>query len=184
MFDPFKSANQNSIVSVSSENESALVVDPLADLLLSVVAIIIIALIVVLPNIPLHPTLGGSPTSSMPWLPKNSDLRLNGHKVEPLVATGRGLMLGGSLSDFIPVGSIFLDEGLVNKLKRMRDADETVVLFIEPNGLETAFQFEVIANRYGPKRILQVRIDSDCNYIKSDRLAAYCAAAARSFLVQ
>jgi hypothetical protein len=183
MFDPFKGIDQNSIISISSENESALVVDPLADLLLSVVAIIIIALIVILPSIPLHPTSTDGLTSSIPGLPQNSGLRLNGRRVEPLVATGQGLTLGESPSEFIPVGRVFLDGNLISKLKRMRDEDETVVLFIEPNGLETAFQFEVIANQYGPKRILQVRVDSDCNYVKSDRLAAYCATAARSFLV-
>jgi hypothetical protein len=174
MFDPLESQNYNCGIFIRPENDSTLAVDPLADLLLSVAAIIIIALIVILPTIPRHPISAGSSTGSIHGLPQNSSFRLDGRKVGPWVATEQGLATGTSPQDVIPVGRILLDEDLVNKLKRMRDAGETLVLFIDPKGLETSFQFEVIANRYGPKRILQVRLDSDCHHAKSERLARYC----------
>jgi hypothetical protein len=179
MFDPLKITNQSLAFSARTENESTLVVDPLADLLLSVAAIIIIALIAILPHISLQPASGRDSASSSSALPINSSFRLEGRTVEPLVATRRGLAIGGSPSGIIPVDRIFLDQDLIDRMKRMRDHDETIVLLIEPDGLETAFQFDVIANRYGPKRMLQVRLDSDCSHAKSERLALYCRGVAR-----
>ncbi len=172
MFDPLRSRNHVDFVRIG--NKSALVSDPLADLLLSVAAIIIIALIAILPHIPRHPVAGNGSASALQGLPTNSKFRLEGRVVAPLVAAQGGLVMGRAPSVTIPVDRILVDESLITRLKRMRDTDEALVLFIEPNGLEAAFQFEVAANRYGPKRIVQVRLASDCSHVKSERLARYC----------
>jgi hypothetical protein len=161
------------------ESELTLVADPLADLLLSAVAIIVLAMIAILPTLPRHFTSQDNPASSIAGFPENSAFRLEGREVEPLVATERGLVIGSRPPRLIPVGRVFFDESLIVTLERMRRMDEIIVLFIEPDGFETAFQFEVIANLHGPKRMRQVRLDSECSHAKSDRLALHCGDVAR-----
>jgi hypothetical protein len=160
------------------ESEFTPVADPLADLLLSAVAIIVLAMIAILPTLPRHFTSpdnpNHNPANSVPGFPENSSFRLEGREVEPLVATERGLVIGGRPPRVIPVGRVFFDESLVATLERMRRLDETAVLLIEPNGLETAFQFEVVANRYGPKRMRQIRLDSECSHLNSEHRAPQC----------
>ena len=104
----------------------------------------------------------------------NVVFRLGGREVDPFIATERGLIIGRSSSRMIPVDKIFFDEALPGILDGMRKADETVVVFIEPNGLETAFQLEAIASRHGPVRMRQVRIDSECHFARMDRIASRC----------
>jgi hypothetical protein len=60
----------------------------------------------------------------------------------------------------------------------MRDAGETIVLLIDPNGYETAFQFEVMANRYGPTKMRQIRLESECS------VERYCRDLVRGLEVQ
>jgi hypothetical protein len=159
------------------ESEFTPVADPLADLLLSAVAIIVLAMIALLPTLPRHLTSqdnANNPANSVPGFPENSSFRLDGHEVEPLVATERGLVIGGRPPRVIPVGRVLFDESLVATLEQMRRLDETVVLLIEPNGLETAFQFEVVANRHGPKRMRQIRLGSACSDGSSGHVAPAC----------
>jgi hypothetical protein len=150
------------------------VADPLADLLLSAVAIIVLAMIAILPTLPRHLASQDHPASSMPGFPEDSRFRIEGREVEPLVATERGLVIGSRPSRLIPVGRVFFDASLIVTLERMRSMGEIVVLLIEPNGFETAFQFEVIANLHGPKRMRQIRLDSECSHAKSEQLALHC----------
>jgi len=88
---------------------------------------------------------------------------LEGRAVHPFVAVERGLIVGEASSRMVPVDRIFFDEGVVAILERMRAAGDAVVLFIEPKGFEPAFQFEVIANRHGPARMHQIRLESECS---------------------
>jgi hypothetical protein len=160
------------------ESELTPVADPLADLLLSAVAIIVLAMIAILPTLPRHYTPQDNPkenqTSSVPGFPESSSFRLEGREVEPLVATERGLVIASQPRRLIPVGRVFFDDGLIATLERMRSLGETIVLLIEPNGFETAFQFEVMANLHGPKRMRQIRLDSECSQEKSEHLALNC----------
>ena len=157
MFDSSASANSGFPVHVQ-ENEAAPIADPLADLLLSVAAIIVLAVITIFPTITRH---AGSHQDRI-------EFRLEGHAVYPFVAIERGLIVGEATSRVIPVDRIFFDEGLVSILERMRAAGDAVVLLVEPNGFEPAIQFEVIANRHGLGRIRQVRLESECG------MTTYC----------
>lgn len=160
MFDTLASAEP--FVSVpQGENESTHIADPLADLLLSVAAIIVLAVIAIFPTIPGHSTLRDDQTRRV--VPAKVSFRLHGLSVDPFVAIGQGLVVGPDSSRVVPVDRVFLDEGLVGTLEQMRAAGKAVVLLIEPNGFETAFQFEVMANRHGPKRMYQIRLESECN---------------------
>jgi hypothetical protein len=154
-------------------SEPTLVADPLADLLLSTVAIIVLAMIAILPTLPRHHSQA-KPKSSITGLPDTSTFRVGGQDVEPMVATAAGLITLSSNRDLIPIGHMFFDKGLVAKLEDMRRLNQPLVLLIEPSGSETAFQFEVLANRHGPKRITQVRLDTDCGHAKSAAVEPYC----------
>jgi hypothetical protein len=178
MFDPRTSAGP--VFPPRPESELTPVADPLADLLLSAVAIIVLAMIAILPTLPRHFTPQDkdnpkdNPTSSVPGFPANSSFRLEGREVEPLVASERGLVIGGRPPRVIPVGRVFFDESLIETLERMRRMDETIVLLIEPNGFETAFQFEGIANLHGPRRMRQIRLESNCSHPKSEQFVLDC----------
>lgn len=167
MLDPFPNAPPEIVP--GAETDRSLAIDPLADLLLSVVAIVVLAIIAILPSIPRHPANDNS--RSHRGIPADAKFQLDGVDIEPFVATKDGLSIGGPTARLIPVNRIFDDEDLIAKLEQMRSADKTAVLFIDPNGFETAFQFEVIANTHGPKRMRQVRFDSECHHAKSKRVA-------------
>jgi hypothetical protein len=152
MFDASSSASSDMHVHLP-ESEAAPIADPLADLLLSVAAIIVLAVIAILPTMTRR---AGSHHDRV-------EFRLEGRAVYPFVATERGLIVGEAPSRVIPVDRIFFDEGLVLVLERIRTAGEAVVLLVEPNGFEPAIQFEVIANRHGPVRMHQIRLESECS---------------------
>jgi hypothetical protein len=173
MFDPL--ARASPVFPRRPDGELTPVADPLADLLLSAVAIIVLAMIAIIPTLPRHHTSQGDPQHSIGGFPADSSFRMQGREVEPLVATAAGLMIASRPARLIPVGSIFFDQGLVATLERMRRADETIVLLIEPDGFETAFQFEVIANRHGPKRMRQLRLEAECRPATSEQLPLDCA---------
>ena len=156
------------------DGEPTPVADPLADLLLSAVAIIVLAMIAILPTLPRHHSPQGDPQNAIGGFPADSSFRMRGREIEPLVATGAGLVIGSRPPRLVPVGSIFFDQGLVATLEQMRRTDETIVLLIQPNGFETAFQFEVIANLHGPKRMRQIRLDAECSHATSEQLLLDC----------
>ena len=165
----------------SLDGELTPVADPLADLLLSAVAIIVLAMIAILPTLPRHHIPQGDPQNSVGGFPADSSFRMRGREVEPLVATAEGLVIGSRPPRLVPVGSIFFDQGLVATLEQKRRVDETIVLLIEPNGFETAFQFEVIANLHGPKRMRQIRLDSECSHATSEQLLLHCGGTNRQW---
>src|SRR5262245_6027943 len=104
----------------------------------------------------------------------NVVFRLGDREVEPFIATERGLIVGRSSPRMIPVDKIFFNQALPGILEEMRKADEPVVLLIESNGFETAFQLEAIASRHGPARMRQIRIDSECQFARMERVASHC----------
>ena len=155
-------ASTNPLVS-RQDYEPAHVTDPLADLLLSAAAIIVIAVIHSMPQRDLSHGFQNSVV-----------FRVGDRKVDPFIATEQGLIVGRSSSRMIPVDKIFFDEVLPGVLEEMRKAKEAVVVLIEPNGFETAFQLEAIASRHGPGRMRQVRIDSECQFARMGRVASRC----------
>jgi hypothetical protein len=167
MLDPLARTNP---MDSRESNEPAHAADPLADLLLSAAAFIIIAVIAVLPILPRH----SMPQRDLSRASQNVVFRLGDREVEPFIATERGLIVGRSSPRMIPVDKIFFDQALPGILEEMRKADDAVIVLIEPNGLETAFQLEAVASRHGPARMRQVRIDSECHFARMERVASYC----------
>ena len=173
-------ATRASSIAPAVHGEPTIVSDPLADLLLSVVAIVVIVMMAILPTLPRHPVRRaaspGELAGSMRGLPDNGRFRLHGHAVAPWVATAPGLVVGGA-SELIPVDRILQSDSLVARLEQMRRRDETMVLLIEPDGFDTAFQLEVVASAHGPQRMHQVRLDAACSHARSAAVARACGLA-------
>ena len=154
--------------------EPVLAFDPLADLLFGVAAILVLAVVVILPTIRPDGTLRDRSTRRMM---QNTELRLDGKAVAPLVAAADGLQLparAGQAAAVIPLDRILDDAELVGRLEQMRGSGEPLVLLIDGDGLEAAFQFEAVAALYGPPRIRQIRLDADCRFARSQAAARLC----------
>jgi hypothetical protein len=151
----------------------ALYTDPLSDLLLSVAAIIVLAVIVLLPAARFSASEAGKLTD-------HTAITFQGQAVQPLFATPRGLQIGPGTADTIPVDRILDDQRLTVRLQHMRETGEALLLVIEPEGFEAAFLFEAVTSIYGPKRSWQIRLDTPCTDKSSAASGLLCAAYARS----
>jgi len=160
----------------SSSTEPTLAIDPLADLLLSLVAIVVLAVIVILPAVQRDGARSHAPRQPAASAPSHQVFRLAGRTIEPLVATSQGLRTGPAPEDIVAVDRILDDGALAARLQRMRDEGATLLLVIDPDGAEAAFQFEAVASLHGPPRIRQVRRDPACTHLRSATLARDCAA--------
>ncbi|GMO22148.1 hypothetical protein [Bradyrhizobium sp. TM233] len=141
------------------EFDPVLASDPLADLLLSVAAVIVLAVLAVLPSLPQR---NASTAGAIGALPADVDFQLEGRRVTPWLATRAGLAIDGSPANLIPLDRMFLDQSLTAALQGVQRANARLVLFIAPDGNEAAFQFEVIASRHGIRRMRQVRLEAGC----------------------
>jgi hypothetical protein len=163
--------NTVSLVPVNpGDAPSILAIDPLADLLFSLVAIVVLAIIIMLP------VMGRSGAPAPPSMAESlagSAMTLGGRAVEPFVARAAGLQIGHN-PDLIPLDAIPQDEALAAKLRDMRARGEPVVLMIDPDGTEAAFLFEPVASLNGPPSMRTVRLDRTCTHARSERLAVAC----------
>jgi hypothetical protein len=160
--------------------EPVLAIDPLADLLFGVAAILVLAVVVILPTVRPDGTLRDRATRR---LVENVELRLGEQRVEPLVAAADGLRLPARADQkavIVPLDRILDDPELSERLERMRASGEPLVLLIEGDGLETAFQFEAVAASHGPARVRQIRLDADCQFARSPAAGRLCDARAGS----
>ncbi|QOZ76328.1 hypothetical protein XH83_13250 [Bradyrhizobium sp. CCBAU 53351] len=144
------------------EFDPVLAGDPLADLLLSVAAIIVLAVLAILPSLPQRDASTAE---------AEVEFQLDGRRVTPWLATAAGLAIDAPPTTLIPLDRMFLDQTLAATLQGMQRTSEPLVLFIAPGGSEAAFQLEVIASRHGIRRIRQVRLDSGCERT----IALHCA---------
>jgi hypothetical protein len=151
----------------------ALHIDPLSDLLLSVAAIIVLAVIVVLPAARFSVSTAGK-------LPDHPQMTFQGQAIQPLFATPHGLRMGSGTADTIPADRILDDQRLAARLQHMREAGEALLLVIEPEGFEAAFLFEAVTSIHGPKRSWQIRLDTACGNQNSMPLELLCGISARS----
>lgn len=164
----------------SNDVGATLFTDPLSDLLLSVAAIIVLAVIVVLPAVRTASDTPDNNPASRP--PGDTVLTLRGQAIEPFFATQHGLRMNAPPGNIVPVDQILDDRQLAEKLRYMRDAGEPLLLIIEPDGFEAAFLFEATASLNGPKRSWQIRLDTACTDEKSKPFKPFCSSLASSRL--
>ncbi len=151
--------------SIDRSAVTPLAVDPLADLLFNLVAIIVIAVIVILPTVDITRKVR-TPTSV--------EFKIDGRTAKTLVATSEGIRSGAGASEFVALNHILDDEQFAMRLDRMRNRNDVLLVLIEPDGLEAAFLFESVASVHGPAQFRQVRLDFACTYARSAHGAEIC----------
>ncbi|PDT90813.1 hypothetical protein CO669_07505 [Bradyrhizobium sp. Y36] len=157
----------DTVTPAADEFDPVLASDPLADLLLSVAAVIVLAVLAILPSLPQRDAAATE---------AEAGFQLDGRRVTPWLATGAGLAIDGSRTDPVPLDRMFSDQSLAAALQVMQRSDGPLVLFIAPDGNEAAFQFEAIASRHGIRQIHQVRLEPGCERA----IVAHCMRQPRS----
>jgi hypothetical protein len=150
--------------------------DPLSDLLFGLVAIVIPAVALMLPLIRMAadsvPARDGQASVSF----ASGELTFEGGVGASFFATGEGLRIPGEGNRTVQVDRLLDDRQLAALLRRLKERSEALLLLIEPEGQETAFLFEAVAAVHGPPRMLQVRLDPACAFVRNPDLFRQCVA--------
>lgn len=163
------------------EADNGVLVDPLGDLLLSVAAMLILAVILLLPlgvHLPKHAAehdrsvqiMRGEESEA-----KQLEDLLQNRAPFVLLATHQGLRFRAGRLDHISADRILDDQRLSESLREAGKADHPSILFIEPDGLESAFLFDALARHMIPGTMIQIRLRRRCDEIRSIILRRLCS---------
>jgi hypothetical protein len=149
-----------------SEDGPAFVFDPLADLFFSVVAIVVLAVIIILPTVRLQAF------QAKPDSPPNFEI--DGRTATAIRATAAGLILGSTGETRVALDAIGDDAVLTATLGRTVQAGAPLVVLVEPDGDEADFQLEPMLARAGVKSVTKVRLDPSCDHMRQRTETASC----------
>ena len=135
-------------------------VDPLSDLLFTMVAILLLVFMTLLPGMVMSGNQGQSRQVAEARSLGTFDLDLHGVSVTPYLAVRTGIVRSGKPPIGLEgiTGSASLSDELASQITR----GEAVVLLIAPHGLEAAFEFEALAAAKRLQRLHQIRLDAGC----------------------
>lgn len=150
--------------------------DPLADLMFTMIAIVLLALIILLPLAGVASLRSTQPLSAQKL--QQSKLVVGGQSAVTIAASDQGLSLPGHVDHLIGLDAIGHDPQLRHLLEGARDRGAPLVLLIDPKGSEAAFELEPVMAAHGPKQIYQVRLDSACGAALSAALRQSCGGGA------
>ncbi|GJD91434.1 hypothetical protein BHAOGJBA_4982 [Methylobacterium hispanicum] len=149
-------------------------IDPFADLLFALIAMVLPAILVLLPALHLgavrRPAAEAAPTT-----PPSPAVTVGGHPAATIVAEAGGLRLASAGNRRIPLDAVPDDRALRDALAALRAAETPLLVLIEPAGLEAAFLLEPVAAAHGPVRIAQLRTATPCAEARDPALARACA---------
>lgn len=145
-------------------------VNPMADLLFSIAAVFMLAVLLMLPLSHAAPRFAAT---AIPG-DAGAKLHIGAEPVTAFLADPAGLMLSDGRR--IDNAALADDARLKDQLRSLRERRERLMLVIAPGGEETAFQFEVQMAEYGPQTIRQIRLNSPCASV--ERLPVCLAAGA------
>jgi hypothetical protein len=157
------------------DDDEAAAVDPMADLFFTLVALILPAILLMLPVVGLASGTFPEPSRRAAEALLTADLRVGGLPPAAFVASAEGLTIGGDVPRLITVDALFGDAVIANALAAARNAGAPVLLLVEPGGEESAFLFDSLAAEHGPPAITQVRLDDRCAFARSAPVADACA---------
>lgn len=151
--------------------------DPFSDVLFGLVAIVIPAIAIMLPL--LRAAADAVPARDMRAAVAfvGSELTIEGRSADAFAAAAAGVRVRSQGDRLVPVDRILDDRGLALELGRLRQLDQPLLLLIEPEGQEAAFLLEAVAAVHGPRRIIQVRLDPACGFVRNPQLRDRCIAA-------
>lgn len=137
-------------------DDEAAVLNPLSDLLFSLAAVFILAVLLLLPMV----RAGGRMQPSLGT--EEAQFHLNGQPLIAFLAVREGLILPGKAGEMIGQGAIADNPGLQASLIELSKNRGHMLLLIEPGGEETAFQLEVEIAAHGPASLAQIRLVAPC----------------------
>jgi hypothetical protein len=151
--------------------------DPIADLLFGLVAIIIPVVALMLPlirmageGVPSRDPQAGSAVLA-------GELTIGAVPAETYVAEAAGLRARADGDRLVPLNQMLDDRALVAQLEQSKTSNRPLLLLIERDGHEAAFIFESLVAAHGPRRIFQVRVDPACAFVRDPALSATCTSA-------
>lgn len=156
------------------DDDAALRSDPLADLMFTMIAIVLLALILVLP----FALVGGAQSAGSPGRGSLDDVRfkLRGQSALWIVATRSGLVIEGRKAPArIGIDAIGTSQGLRARLVKARAAKRPLIFLVADDGLEAAFATEPIIAALGPIDFYQIRLDRSCRAARSAAARRLCA---------
>lgn len=155
------------------ESDETAPADPFADLLFTLIAAVLPAILVLLPALHLS---GARPAAAPAAAAPAPEVRVRGARSWPIVAGAEGLRLTGAGDRLVPLDAVPDDAGLRAELTRLRGEGEPLLLIVEPAGLESAFLLEPVAALHGPREMVQVRAEAACGATRELALARACRA--------
>lgn len=162
-------------IELAAEPEDGTAIDPLADLLFTLIAAVLPAIFLLAPLLR-APSLGEArevrPAAAR--APAPVEVRVDGRGAATVVAGAGGLRLMGEGGRPVGLDAIADDPGLIGLLDRLRADDRPLLLVVEPDGLESAFLFEPVLAAHGPRDLREVRATDTCAATRDAALAAAC----------
>ena len=142
-----------------SEPGGELAAEPLADLMFTMIATVLLLLIAMFPS---HSSNSDSAASDDAASLGRAPIVINHRRAAALVASQAGIELPQQGAAMISIDSLSEDAHLRSFLENLRKADAPLVVIVGKEGLESSFELEGVLAAYGPQTIYQVRLDREC----------------------
>lgn len=151
----------------------AMLADPQADLFFTLVAVMLPAILLLLPAARMADDAPAQRTQQMTETLARAGVNLDGVPAQLFIARADGVAFGPDGATVTALDAVQDDPALRAALSAaaLRQADPPLLL-IEPGGEEAAFLFETLAAAYGPDRIAQVRLERGCAGLRGAAAAA------------
>jgi hypothetical protein len=139
--------------------------DPQADLFFTLVAVVLPAILLLLPAA----RMAQQPERQSAALADavlTAGAKLHGADAAVFLARRDGVAFGPAGHHRVGLDAMLDDAGLKAALGSVRAAGKPLLLLIEPDGQEAAFLFDGLAAMHGPRSIAQVRLDRGCASVR------------------
>ena len=144
----------------------------MADLLFTMIAILLLAFMSILPGLALGAwTHQRTPTQASATPLSQITFQSAGERATVFLARRDGLVLPEAGAPPIARDAILDNAQLTSLLEAQIRQQVMVTLFVMQDGLETAFEFEALAASRGVRRIQQIRFDGACELSGHIRIA-------------
>ncbi len=134
----------------SEHDFTASINDPFADVFFTLAAFALIALVLIGPD---HSNAGSGADAAY----GKRSFEIDGKPAFLLVAAAKGVEIFGVAGAVIPLKNILDDVRLRDSLRRAKDSNDPILMIVEPDGMEAAFQLEAALASSGVTWVHQVR---------------------------
>lgn len=151
-------------------------VDPLADLLFTLIAAVLPAILLLAPSLErANRAIDQSAETAHAAEARATTVTVEGRPAHVIVAEAAGLRVPGR--EPVPLDAIPDDADLRRRLVAWRNGGEPLLLVVEPDGFESAFLLEPVLAASGLEAVEELRAPETCSVAHAAALKAACAAA-------